>query len=269
MTGGEARPPSYRPVTAALRVLEVLEALNENRDPASIGDLHQRTGLDKATIVRMMETLVHGGYAVRDGNRRAYRATGRTLRLSQGYDRHASVGAIAEPIMRRHRDRIGWPSDVAVLDGDAMLVAETSREPGPLSFNRQAGYRAPVLGTSLGLAYLAACKEDERERIISRLRDRPGSWNRLARDADGLSSLLASVRRDGFARMDPDYSRIEYANRIGSVGVAITGGGAVHGSINAIFLKSIVREDRQLRALAADLMLVAREIADALDRQPA
>ena len=47
-----------------------------------MGENHRRTGLDKATIVRMLESLVHAGFVVRDEQDRAYQITGKTLMLS-------------------------------------------------------------------------------------------------------------------------------------------------------------------------------------------
>lgn len=64
------------------------------------------------------------------------------------------LGLVA-PIMASFRTEIGWPSDVAIFGRDAMLVVETSRQAGQMLVNRHPGYRAPILATSLGLAYLA------------------------------------------------------------------------------------------------------------------
>ena len=47
---------SYKPVNAALRGLDVLAAVNKLKGRATIGELHRETSLDKATIVRMLET---------------------------------------------------------------------------------------------------------------------------------------------------------------------------------------------------------------------
>src|SRR3546814_6283394 len=96
--------PSFKPVVARTRGLEVLRAVNRDR-PATVGSIHKATGLDKATVVRMLETLEHAGYIMRDGERAAYAPTGRSLLLSQGYDRHLWVGSVAEPILQEVRDR--------------------------------------------------------------------------------------------------------------------------------------------------------------------
>ena len=229
---------SYRPVTAALRGLEVLAATSRLGGSATLAELHRVTGLDKSTILRMLETLEHAGFVVREDDRRTYQITGKTLQLSAGYDRHRAVGAIVAPALSAFRTAVGWPSDVAILDHDAMLVVETSREVGPMYLNRRPGYRAPVLATSLGLAYLAHCADGERAALLARAADDPAPWNDLARDPPLAERTLAAIRARGFATMSPHYEAREYAGRISSLGVPITRNGRIYAAINILYLLS-------------------------------
>lgn len=74
---------SYRPVNAALRVLDVLQAVNR-LEAANVSRIARMTGLSSATVVRMLETLVEGGFVVRSPERPVYFPTDRTLALSAG-----------------------------------------------------------------------------------------------------------------------------------------------------------------------------------------
>jgi IclR family mhp operon transcriptional activator len=191
--GAEESMPSFRPVVALARGIEILRLVNDQR-VSTVGSLHKATGLDKATIVRMLETLEHEGYVLRDAESATYAPTGRSLLLSQGYDQHLWIGSVAEPIMRAFRKEIGWPSDIALFDRDAMIVAQTTREPGSMLISRRPGFRFPVLATSMGRAYLAFCDETEREKIIARLAEIPEHWNDLARHPRRLSKMIAETR---------------------------------------------------------------------------
>ena len=186
--------PSYRPVTATLRGLEVLAATSRLGSRASLAEIHRLTGFDKSTILRMLETLEHAGFVVRDDDRRSWQVTGKTLQLSAGYDRHRAVGTIVAPALAAFRTTVGWPSDVALFDHDSMLVVETSREPGPMFLNRRPGYRAPVLGTSLGLSYMAHCGTAQREAFLARMADDPAPWNDLARNPAEAERAFAGIR---------------------------------------------------------------------------
>lgn len=255
---------SYKPVTAALRVLEVLAAVNRLGGRGAIGDIHYQTGIDKSTIVRMLETLISAGYVIRGVEGPVYRVTGKTLALSASFDRHLAFVDILSPILSDFRDEIGWPSDVALFDHDAMLVIETSRASGPLSFNRSTGYRAPVLGTSLGLAYIASCSPEEQESFLQTIEQDDAPWNEIARDRRAFERRMAEVRTKGFATMDPAYSQQEYANRIFSIGVPITHGESVFASINVIYLRQALTPARAQKDLLPRLSAVAAQMGEAL-----
>jgi IclR family mhp operon transcriptional activator len=54
--------PSFPPVQSVQRALALLTELNRQR-VTSVGELHQRTGLPKPTIVRLLETLIAEGFS--------------------------------------------------------------------------------------------------------------------------------------------------------------------------------------------------------------
>lgn len=259
----ETPTKSFKPVEAVSRALNVLRVVNEEKQ-STVASIHKRTGLDKATIVRMLETLDHEGYVARDPDKAVYFPTGRTMLLSQGYEKSRWVSDIAEPILAKFRNTIGWPSDIALFDRDAMVIVQTSRGYGPLSFNRQPGFRSPMLTTSIGLAYLAFCSETERSRIIQRLTDSTDEWNALTRQPEQLTRLLAQVREQGYAMMGPDYSEKVFADNVWAIGVPIIHQQTLYATINIMLLKSAVTEDEAIKNLLPLLQNAATEIAEAL-----
>lgn len=269
---GENVMASYKPVAAALRVLEVLAAVNRLNKKASVAEIHRRTGIDKATIVRMLETLAHAGYLVRDAEQTIYRVTGKTLSLSTAFDRHTAFGAIIAPLVAEFRVALGWPSDVALFDTDAMLVIKSSREGEPFSFNRAPGFRAPILGTSLGLAYLAFCPQAEQAAILARISADPGDtapWSRLAQDPARVARRLDEVRARGYATMDETYSRVEYDGRIASIGVPIMTDRELFASINVIYLTNALSPQAARETLLGPLKDVAARMGAALAEKAA
>lgn len=255
--------PSFEPVIALSRGLEILRILNAERQ-STVGSLHKATGLNKATIVRMLETLEHEGYVARDAERSVYLPTGRCLLLSHGYDRHLWIGGVAEPIMHDFRKQIGWPSDIAIPDRDAMIVAQTTREPGSMLFSRRPGFRFPMLATSMGRAYLAFCGEAQQARIIAQLAAIPGRSTELARQPKKLAALLGEVRSLGYAVMDEAYSQHVFDGRIWAIGVPVRDGEEVYASINIMMLNGVVTLDDAVKNFLAPLQETATRIAEAL-----
>jgi IclR family transcriptional regulator, mhp operon transcriptional activator len=255
--------PSFEPVIALSRGLEVLRVLNAERQ-STVGSLHKATGLNKATIVRMLETLEHEGYVMRDADRAVYLPTGRCLLLSHGYDQHLWIGGVAEPIMHEFRKQIGWPSDIAIFDRDAMIVAQTTREPGSMLFSRRPGFRFPLLSTSMGRAYLAYCTEEQQTRIIAALAAIPGRSTELARQPKKLAQLLAEVRERGFAVMDEAYSQHVFDGRVWAMGVPVRDGDEVYASINIMMLNGVISLEDAVKMFLKPLQATANRIAEAL-----
>ncbi len=257
---------SFKPVIALTRGLEILRVVNDE-GRSTVRSLHKATGLDKATIVRMLQTLEHEGYIMRDPDQPVYAPTGRTLGLSHGYDRHLWVGAIAEPIIAEFRSRIGWPSDVAIFDRDAMVLVQTTRgQQGPISFSRKFGFRIPMLVTAIGRAYLAYCSEEERERIVALLAKRTGRWYDLARHPRKLQALLKTVREAGYAATDDDYAKTEFDGLAWAMAVPVIGRNHIFASMNMVMLNSAVSREEAEAKFLAPLQETAALLADGLGR---
>ncbi len=252
--------PSYTPVTALLRGLEVLRVVNRS-GVSTVKEIHYETGLDKATIVRMLETLIHAGYLSRKAETGGYGVTGRVLQLSSGFVLYDKVGEMCAPILSRLRDRVGWPSGFTMLDDDAMIVVETSRDAGPISFNRNPGYRLPILQVSVGKVYLAYCSDAERERILSRLRDSPD--RNVQASLARVDSMVKRVRKAGFAATEDSYSYREYRGTLWGIAVPVLDGARIYGALNIIFLRSALTPEQAQERYLAELRSSANEIAEA------
>jgi len=261
--------PSFKPVIALTRGLDILRVVNDEGQ-STVRSLHKATGLDKATIVRMLETLEHAGYVMRDSAQAVYAPTGRTLVLSHGYDRHLRVGAIAEPVIGAFHGRVGWPSDVAICDRDAMVVVQTTRRGHePIFISRKPGFRVPVLTTSVGLSYLAFCGDQERDSIVSLLASLPDAWNELACQPRKLQAMLGQIQEAGYAVMDDDYSERVFGGLVWAMAVPVRHAGQIFASINMMMLKNEVSRADAERKFLGPLQETAAQLAEALVRKGA
>jgi len=253
---------SFSPIIALQRGLNVLALVNKEKS-VSIKTIHEGTGLHKATITRMLETLMDSGYVAKTA-RSTYVPTGRTLLLSQGYNLASRVGDIAGPILAEFRRSVGWPSDIALYNDDSMIVVETSRDRGPLYFNRESGYRAPLLLTSIGLAYLAFCDAERCDRIIKRLATNADRRNDLSRDRPTLNRTLAEVRAKGFATMNRSYSIQEYGGKVWDMAVPVYDRQHIYASINILMLRNACSEEDALKRFLGPLQDVAVQLGKAI-----
>lgn len=256
--------PSFRSVAALSRGLEVLRAVNPD-GRATVGSLHARTGIDKATIVRMLETLEEQGYLIREPDGPSYVPAGKVRQLSAGYNQHVEVARKAAPILEELRKKVSWPTNLAIFDGDAMVKVETVNPIRGMAVVRETGYRFPLLTTSLGLAYLANLPSGKRSEIIARLARDPSGWNQRATDPAALEAVMEQVRERGFALTDPEYCRTLYADTLWGISVPIIGRDGVHGALGLMILTQVTPVESGIREVFPALKSAAAELGAALD----
>ncbi len=249
---------SYPPINALLRGLELLGQVNE-LGVATVGELHKRTGISKPTIVRNLETLEYAGFVARDNRGDGYVATAKVLSLSSGYDRDQRLVDIATPILNEFRRAMPWPSDLAMFDGEAMVILETSRNPGTLALNRPVGARLPVTKSALGRAYLAFTGGGERDAILD------ANFGQSEADRSArvhFEADLERYRKQGFSENDRSLSE----NTQG-VGVPVTLQDKVVACINTIVLTEAMSMADVINRCVPPLQAVAKEIENALHRE--
>lgn len=248
--------PSYAPVTALLRGLSVLEMVAA-RGAVSIKELHAATGLPKATLVRLLETLIHAGYVRTSGSDHpAYALTARALGLAGHFDQGRLLVAAIGPILAEFQAAIPWPSDLGVFDRDAMVILETSRRPGVLSVSRQVGSRVPATLTALGRAYLAFLPEAERRDCLAALRQATGQ----PKDVKLFEALLANARAKGYAASDR-----ENRTDIRALAAPVMDGARVVASVNVIVVAEAVTMLELEKRYAKPLLTAAKKMSAALD----
>jgi len=192
------------PVNALMRGLLVLEAVNAY-GPAGLSEIRHHTGIPKATVLRLLESLRQAGYLTFDTEARTYQVGLRALALSNNVSREDNLLNVARPVMARLREKLGWPSDLAVFQHDKMVILDTNRQPGVLSSNRSIGSRVPMLASATGRAYLAAVPAAERGRILDLLRDSTDPFEKLARDPAAAGRILEETARRGYALSDQEF----------------------------------------------------------------
>lgn len=242
-----------------LRALLVLEALNQ-RSPMALASLHEATALPKPTLVRLLDTLIAGGYVQRVSRKAGYALGARVLQLSGGFRYADKVVEAARPFLTTLTARHKWPVAVATFERDAMVVRVGTRRESPYSTDPDyVGQRLPMLVAALGRAYLAFCPDDERETILTLLRASKTRANALARDEKAVARLIAGIRMRGYASTAP----VRGDPAMG-LAVPIMQGERVVAAITMRYLGSVMSEEEAARRYLAPMRAAAEAIAAGL-----
>jgi DNA-binding IclR family transcriptional regulator len=179
------------------RGIEILRAFRPGSDLHGNGELAERTGLSRATVSRLAQTLVDCGMLERDRRRRAYRLAPPVLCLAHAMRTGSPVLAVAGPLMRREAERHRINVGLAAADREEMVYLESLRYSGRASSRTVvAGQRVPMALTSLGRAYLAAVPDTRRRALLAQLRARRRTgWRPLSRE---IADAIDDVHRLGY-----------------------------------------------------------------------
>lgn len=205
------------------RGIEVLRAFKPGTDLLGNGELAERTGLSRATVSRLCQTLVGCGFLERDRTARAYRLAAPVLSLAHAMRSGSPVLAAAAPLMRAEAEKRRINVGLAVADRDEMVYLESVRSSRRVAWrNVVAGQRVPMELTSLGRAWLAVAPEKERRALLRQFREGRGvrDWKKLERE---LEDAFAEVRDHGYcwASWQPEVVALATPLRVGESGVYV------------------------------------------------
>jgi DNA-binding IclR family transcriptional regulator len=139
------------------RGLDVLEALarasEQGLGPSAIG---QQVGLDKATVTRLLRTLVEAGYVTQDEATRRYRLTGKILWLAHRATVRLDLRTVARPHLTALRDELGETVHLGVMEDLGVVYVDKLEADNSIQLVSAVGQTMPLHSTSLGKAMLAA-----------------------------------------------------------------------------------------------------------------
>jgi IclR family mhp operon transcriptional activator len=255
-------------ISALARGLEVLQIL-QSSGALTLADLHRLTGIPKASLLRILKTLMQGGFIWQRMVDAAWMPSFSLAELAGRMDRETQLVEVASPVLAALTVEIEWPSVLAVPRLTHMEVLETNAARayfdgialGPL------GFEVNMLRSASGRAFVAFCEAPLREAILETLRrsDRPG--NRMARSPDYVAQMLAETRAQGFGLRAPDFGgdfdkgRTQADDGRDSLGVPIRLGHHVPGTLNITWTRRVMKRDRAIECLVPPALRAAEEIA--------
>lgn len=163
------------------RGIAILRAFRPGVGELGNSEIAERTGLPKATISRLTQTLVEVGILERDPARRVYRLAPSVLGLAHAMRLSSPVLPVLTPVMRAEATRRHVNVGLAAADGDMMIYLESFRYSPRASFRTVvSGQRVSIELTSLGRAYLWSLPPDAQARELALIAERRArAWPQL------------------------------------------------------------------------------------------
>lgn len=148
------------------------------------------TGFDRATVRRLLHTLVTLGYVQREG--RAFQLTPRILDLAYIYFSTSALWNIAEPVMKKLVSTIHESCAMSVLDGTEIVYVMNVPAYRIMTINLPIGSRLPAYCTSQGRVLLGDLSRTELDRVLKESNIQKHTKHTVASTAE----LKRFIRRD-------------------------------------------------------------------------
>ena len=202
-------------VRAVLRVLDILDVLQDSIDGASLTEIAEAANLPKSSVFRYLSTLESRSYVEQDPETGDYRFG---MAFLPWHTRHLqSLGSRARPYLEKLRDRFQETINLAVLDGTRLSYLQIVESEKAMRLAARTGDRDPIHSSALGKAIAARMPESEVLEIL-RTEGMPQLTAATITEEAGFLEELERVRQRGFALDDREN---EEDGRC--VGVAIPG----------------------------------------------
>lgn len=210
-------------VSALARGLALLHAV-ATQGPMTIKDLAASTAIPKATVSRLVATLLSAGYLRQDEGSALCRMGPAFLFNGNAFLSDMEVRGMLRPYLQNIADLSGAKVNVGVRNGLDIVVIDSVRPRSAVILSYiEIGERMPLATSAAGRAYIASLDDEDRQAVIQDLRAQAGpAWRSVAARLTGaIAESDALGYCTSFGEWHPDINAIGVALR-GSHGQRFT-----------------------------------------------
>lgn len=180
------------------KALEVLDQVAAFGRAVRFSELLEASPFPKATLYRLIQTLVKQSMLAHDPERGTYALGVRLVRLAHAAWRQSSLAPIARPYLDALSREVGETVHLAQLDNGQVLYVDKRNAREPIEMFSQAGKVGPAYCTGVGKAMLAFLPKDDLRRILPQQSFHRFTANTL-KNVVALGAELEQVRAQGYA----------------------------------------------------------------------
>jgi len=187
------------------RALDILECFSEDSKEMNLMEIVDKTGLSASTVHRIIKTLEHREYLLRDEETKRYSLGARVVRLGSLAENNSGNGLreVAYDYLVAVRDRINESASLYVRDGLSRICIERVESKLLLRRVITVGERLPVVSGATGKVLLSDLSEaeltellgdgyEELKKELVKVREQ-GYWVTSGEREQGLSAIAAPV----------------------------------------------------------------------------
>jgi DNA-binding IclR family transcriptional regulator len=201
----ERDPQDVAAVLSAGKALTILEVLLQTADPLSAREIGERSGVNRTTVHRLLNTLMLHGWVERHAEG-GYRLSVKFLALARVSEQVRGFFEEIRPALLPLSELSRETVHVGVLDGFDVVHVDKIESLEHVGVSSRIGSRGVTHRTGLGKALLAASSDDYISDYITRGRRRATPYRVEAVEVDTIWASVAETRERGYSIDDEDDS---------------------------------------------------------------
>jgi IclR family acetate operon transcriptional repressor len=180
------------------RALTILQTFDEARPELGVTALSDLTGLDKATVYRLLSALQQGGLIEQDPATSKYHLGFGLVRLAGLALQHLDLPHVVRPYLETLAEETEETVTLSILTNDAKVInIDGVTSPRRIRNVGRIGREMPAHAVSAGKVLLAYLRPEKLTRLMDQGLER--YTEHTITDAERLQEELADVRRVGYA----------------------------------------------------------------------
>jgi len=197
-------PRNKAAVPALERGIDVVELLASSDRPMSFSEILTSLGIPRASLVRILETLLYRGLIDKMEANGHYRVGMKLLYIGHRLKDKINLRSVAWSLMQRLSDQTCETVELAVLDNGQLLLIEQIEGSGDVRISSRIGGAYPYLhAVSVGKLYLAHMEPDKRKRVLDKI-GLPAATSWTITDREVLERELGEILTRGYATEDQE-----------------------------------------------------------------
>jgi DNA-binding IclR family transcriptional regulator len=185
-------------VRALERGLHILVVLARDLPTASLQQLHEATGLNKATLLRLLDVLLRSEFIEQNEEDGTYHLGIRAFEVGMAYLPSLPIEQLAQPYLRKLMQATDLTANLGVLGGYEVVHIAAIAPERSLRFHIRIGYRDALHWTALGKVLASGMTPEELDHFLETVpltRRTPATIT----DPDAFRAELERVRQAGVA----------------------------------------------------------------------
>lgn len=184
-----------RTVDNALKILDLFTA---GVTEAGLSEIARACGLDKASALRILNSLARHGLLEKHPQTKKYRLGASVLKLARVREASFPFVSIIQPMLTELASLTGETAHASLASGSALVLVGFAEPQRSLRVLMDASQALPFHATASGLAYLSYAPDDVVEAVL-KADEFTAYTKHTPTSADTIRAQIAETRKKGFA----------------------------------------------------------------------